>query len=474
MKRLAAVLAILAFILPAALSGAAEKLDPRTAVFGPPAFTPTPPIEKTLTGGAKLFLAEDHDVGLVRVYVNFLGGALSDPEGREGLADIAGQAWRAGGTADKTPEAFDEALEARGIHLGLSIGRESGGATLSALPGDLDTGLALLSDLLFSPAFDAERFTLAVKDREDELKREEDDPDTVAYRELRSALYKNHPRGRRVTAKSLAAVTRQDAMELSRALVDESAWVVGAVGDFDAAEMAKKLEARFGRLKFNRAPRFARPAPPVKPEPTLVVVKKPLAQTTLLWASFGPAIQSRKRAPMEVADFVFGGGGFQSRLSRKIRIERGLAYAVGSFYSPNEDFGVVGMQAATATTSTGEVWKLMSGELAEAGATPFTSSEVEEARRTEQNRYIFRFEDPASLVTERMSLELKGLPGDLVERYYRELSAVTPEAVLDAAATSYMRDAGVWVLVGDVSADDPVFAGPWKKITLGAEGTGSR
>lgn len=460
--------ALAAFFLFTAVSAvmASEKFDPRTAVFDPPAFAAPRPVERELSGGAKLFLHEDRDVPLVRIYFAFAGGEINDPDGKEGLAYVTGAVWRSGGTLSKSSEEFEDLLEARGVELGLSLGRESGSVSMSVLSKDIDYGLDLLAELVFSPAFSPDRFKWAVDQKKQALKRERDDPGALAFRELRRALYRGHQRGRVATEKSVGSVTLEDVKSLHGDLLGGSSWVAGAVGDFDAAEMAVKMESRFGRLKFSRSERFQKPPPPKAAEPETVVVTKKIPQATVVWAAFGPGILDPDRAPLEVADQILGGGGFQSRLTRKIRMEAGMAYSVGSFYTPMEDFGVLGVHAATATQTTGQVLAALTAEIKRAASEPFSVPEIDEAKKTIQNSYIFRFRDPADLVLERMGLTLRGLPRDTVERYYSELDKAKEADVAGAASKVYDPGTGVWVVVGDFRKGDAEFAG-FGKVTEG-------
>jgi zinc protease len=456
-----AVVFFAALLTVAGCASTGTKIDPRTASFAQPEFTPLAPGEFTLSGGSKVFLLENRDLPLVRLRISFRGGAVHDPEGREGLSGVTGSAWRTGGTTKHTPEEFDDLLESGGIELGLMVGREFGGASLSVLVPDLDRGLDLLAALIFTPAFDPERFEWTVAKKLEALAREEDSPATLAYRELRRVLYEGHVRGRHPTAETVGMITREEAIELRRRLVEESAWTFGAEGDFDSATLVEKLEARFGALKGD-SEAFGTPPPPPKLKPRLVMVDKMLAQTTLVWAGFGPTSIEAGRVPLTLADFVLGGGGFQSRLSKKIRIERGLAYSVGSFYSAYKEFGVLGMQAQTGTDSTATVWGLMTEELARLGSGGVTEGELELARETIANRHIFRFRDPLDIVAERMSLHVRGLPADLTERFYVGLGSTDLEDVGKAAATHYLPNRGVWVLVGDLSSLGDDFAPGWE------------
>ena len=108
MRRVANILSLLiaALIVTGCASGKA-KLDPRTATFPRERFTPPAVMEEALPSGVKVFLLEDHDIPLVRLYLSFRGGAVYDPPGKKGLADVLSTLWRTGGTEASDPAAFD-------------------------------------------------------------------------------------------------------------------------------------------------------------------------------------------------------------------------------------------------------------------------------------------------------------------------------------------------------------------------------
>jgi zinc protease len=66
-----------------------------------------------LANGMVLFLMEDHELPLIRANAVIRGGARDVAADKTGLAGIYGQAWRTGGTKDKTGDELDDYLEAR-------------------------------------------------------------------------------------------------------------------------------------------------------------------------------------------------------------------------------------------------------------------------------------------------------------------------------------------------------------------------
>ncbi len=465
----AAVLARALFAVAAALGawGCAgpRGLDPRTARFPAPELRPPELAEARLSGGAPVFLLEDHDVPLVRVYVSFRGGSLYDPPEQAGLAEVAALAWRTGGAGDLSPEAFDQALEERAIDLGLGLGRDTGWASLSALPGDLDRGLELLAALVNAPAFREERVAWAASQAGERIRREADDPQDLAFRELRRALYPGHPRGVIPTLETVSRVTREGAVDLHRRLLRDGAWAFGVVGDFAPGPLLASLEAHFGALPAEGAGFPPVPLPP-EPEARTVLVPRALPQASVVWARLGPSRTAPEFYALDVADHLLGSGGFQSRLVREVRSDRGLAYSVGSFYQALPRFGVVGLHAGTRVETLGQVLELLGAVPREVAQEGFGAGEVSRAQEALVNRHVFRYEDPANTVRERLSLLFDGLPPDLPARYPGVIQGVGP-AEVQAAVRAFDLAAGVLVVVGAVDPADPDWArrGPVEVVT---------
>jgi predicted Zn-dependent peptidase len=399
-----------------------------------------------------VFLLEDRDVPLVRLYLAFRGGSLYDPPEKAGLAQVAALGWRTGGAGKLDPEAVDETLDGKGMELSLWIGRETGRISLSVLPADLDEGLDLLAKVVKEPAFRTERVSWAVKQVTERIQREADEPQGLAFREIRRALYQGHPRGVVPTAATVGQVTRNDVRAFHRRILREGTWVMGAVGDFEAQSLLEQLEAHLADLPVAGAG-FRRFPPPPEREPHLFLVPKRLPQSTIVWARLGPARLDPSFYALAVADHVVGSGGFQARLVREIRSNRGLAYSVGSYFQALPEFGVLGAFALTKVESTGEVLGLMRqliGTVAEQGLEP---EEVERAKDALINRHVFRYEDPGNTVRERMSLFLDELPPQLVAEYPTGIASVSPADVAAAVRTFYAQGQGMTVVVGDVPLD---------------------
>src|SRR5688572_4562204 len=146
-KTLSALLA-LAFLTvsPISLIGQAQQqitAHPRDLKYSTLSYTP-PKREQyrhVLSNGIVAYLVEDHDLPLVNVSTLVRTGSYLDPAGKEGLASLTGAQMRAGGTASKTAEEFDEAADFLAASISSFIGPTQGNANVNFLAKDIDAGL---------------------------------------------------------------------------------------------------------------------------------------------------------------------------------------------------------------------------------------------------------------------------------------------------------------------------------------------
>jgi len=176
-----------------------------------------------------------------------------------------------------------------------------------------------------------------------------------------------------------------------------------------------------------------------------------LPQATLVWGRPAPRRLAEVFYALELVDQVVGGAGFQSRLVREVRSNRGLAYSVGSFYQALPEFGVFGTSAQTRADAAVEVRGAMTAILEQVAIEGITPEELSQATDAAVNRQVFRYEDTGSAVWERLGLWLDSLPAELPARYLPAIRAVTIDDAR-AAARWVAPHAGVLVVVGPLSA----------------------
>ncbi|MGH7218825.1 MAG: insulinase family protein, partial [Nitrospiraceae bacterium] len=126
---------IMAIAIPvlAACAGDLALGDPRQMTFKPVEFTPPEPDRVVLENGMVVYLLEDHELPLISMTAIMRTGSWLDPAEKIGMASLTGSIMRTGGGGGLSAERVDEELEQFAGDVGISIGRQSGSASLDVL-----------------------------------------------------------------------------------------------------------------------------------------------------------------------------------------------------------------------------------------------------------------------------------------------------------------------------------------------------
>ena len=457
---------IAVFMLGACAAGPAT-MDPRTMHFPTQPLAPPQPKRVVLENGLVLYLLRDPEVPLVTVQALVRTGAVLEPADKVDLAEITGRAMRTGGTARHTGPELNMRLESLGASLETGIGRQSGTASLSVLTPDLAVGIELLAEVLRTPVFDSAEVERVKRRKIEEIRRGNDEPDAIAFREFRTAVYGDDPRGRQSSPEMAAAITREDLVDFHARTFFPDRTMLGVSGLFDEAELLALVRRHFGDWRPAGAPAPVFPVPKRPPQAGVLIAAKDVPQATVIMGHLAPPKDSADFFAFSVLDYILGGSGFTSRLTSEIRSDRGLAYSVGSFYRGDIGYGVFGAYCMTKSASALEAARLMRGIVERIRTEGVTAGELRRAKDAIVNSLIFSVDGTREVVAQRMGFAYDGFPDDFLERYRDRVEAVSLEDVRAVAGRFLHTDALSTVVVGEDAAlagfDE---FGPVKRITL--------
>ena len=441
---------ILCFCFLAACAPQSELVGPRQFV-GQPLVFEVPDVERVeLPNGIRLYLKEDHELPLVQVTAMIGAGLIGDPADKTGLGTLHAALLRTGGTGGLTPTEFDAELDRLAIDLSVAADSYATSCEMSMQASDLPRGLALLADLVRRPRFEPQRLELARRQMVEQVRRQDDDPGFVASRTLRQALYGDHPLGRTPTVDSVRAVTREDLASFHDRFARPNNLWLAISGDFDPSRLRDLLNTLFGDWPARDFAPQAIPPLPKTPQPAVLPVIKDLPQTTILLGERGIDKSNPDLYALRVMNFILGGGGFNSRLMREVRSNRGLAYSVYSYFEIGRRLpGLFIAGSETQTTTVAEVVELMRAQMSEITREPVSDEELELAKESLINSFVFAFDSPHDIVTQTMRLDYYDYPPDYLEGYRDRVAAVTVQQVLSAARRYLDPEKQVIVLVGE-------------------------
>jgi zinc protease len=416
----------------------------------------------TLSNGIKLYLVEDHTLPIVDGSAMIHAGARWVPADKTGLAGIFGSVMRTGGTKSKTGDELDEALESIAAHVETSVGQASASASFGAQKGDVDKVLAIFADVLMHPEFRQDKIDLAKVGARTGISRRNDEPDEIARREFRKAVYgAESPYAAQSEIWTVDAVTRADLQAFYNRFYHPNNMMLGVRGDFSAEEMRAKIEKAFADWK--PAALNLPPVPQVDPnlKPSISLVKKDdVNQTNIRVGHIAGRYDDPDYFSTTVMSTVLCEGGFSSRLTRHIRSQMGLAYEAGGSWSADYDHpGLFVIAVGTKSETTEKAIDAVMKEIKDIREKEVTDEELKVAKETLLNNFVFNFEDVGQVLDRVMTYDYYGYPADFLEKYRTNVEKVTKADVLRVAQRRLQPASLAIVAVGkDKDFDKPLTA----------------
>ncbi|MBY0505812.1 MAG: insulinase family protein [Bryobacteraceae bacterium] len=434
----------------AAPSGMAARY--KNLVFPPLRDVEIPQVEKfTLSNGMKVYLLENHELPLISGRALVRVGNLFDPAGKAGLADLTGGLIRSGGTKAKTQEQINEALEGIAGSVESSIGETSGNVGFSALAETSDQVMALFAEILTQPAFRQDKIDNAKIRERSGISRRNDDAGGIAGREFSRILYgPNTPYGTQMEYATLDAITRDDMVAFYDRHFFPANMMLSVYGDFKTAEMKERLEKLFGNWKVQRPPVPAMPKVSETAKPGVKYVEKTdVTQAFIRIGHLSGKLNDKDYPALEVMSSILGGG-FPSRLVRKVRSEMGAAYSIYSNWGANYDHpGEFSIGGSIESKSTIDALSAIQEEVSKLRNLEVTDQELSTAKSTALNSFVFNFDSPAKTLNRMVAYDYWGYPADFLNQYKKAVEGVTKAEVLRVAKQYVRPENFTIVVVGD-------------------------
>ena len=420
-----------------------------------PPFHPQEPRRVELPNGLVIFLQEDHELPLVRGTARIRGGSRDESAAKAGLVQIYAEAWRTGGTKDRTGDELDDYLEAGAARVEALGGVDSTRLSWDCLKDNQDEVFQVFVDLLRDPAFREDKIAVAKRRLDTTISRRNDEPEQIAAREAQKLGYgADSPYARQAEYATVAGVTRDDLVNWYRTYVHPNNIILGVVGDFDSKAMEEKLRAAFG--SWEKGPAL----PPLQvsfkgPKPGIYFVPKDdVNQSSIRMVGLGTRRDNPDYYAIEVLDQIFGGS-FSSRLMKDIRTKKGLAYEVGGGIGTAFDHpGLFQISMGTKSGSTAAAIQALEDEIDGLKTGPPTAEELRKAKDSILNSFVFEFDSKAKVLAERMSYEFYGYPADFLERYRAGIEKVSLADVQRAAEKYIHKNQLAVLVVGKASEFD--------------------
>ena len=442
-KRFALALALMTFA--GASAARAQKLQ-------------MPPHEKVvLKNGLTVLLLEKHSVPMVNVAGIVKAGGLADPAGQEGLASTTAGLLRKG-TKTRTAQQFAGDIDFIGGTFEADAGADYSSFAAEFLSKDTVKGLELVSDALLHPTFPQAEVDKLLAQSVDGVKAAKDSARDVIFQYYEGYLYNGKGYGRPTGGDeiSLKKIQRDAIVKFYETYYTPGNTILAVAGDFNAAEMKKKIEEIFGVWPTRAAPVVKEEAAgPMKGKKLLLVNKADATQTYFAIGNVGVSATDPDRVAIEVANTVFGSR-FTSMLNEALRVESGLTYGATSFFSMQKEPGPFAMFSFTRNETTGKAIDLALEVLKKLHTNGITAEQLSSAKSYLKGQFPPMIETSGQLARLIVRYEFLGLDENEVNQFEQRIDGVTPETAKQIIAKHFPLENLTFVLVGKSSEIAPM------------------
>jgi zinc protease len=422
------------------------------------------PVQFKLSNGLTVYFSERPGLPVVAANLILRSGSGANPVDKPGLAAVTAGLLQQG-TATLNATQIADRIADLGATLNSGAGVDSTNVSFRSLSRSFPQGLALMGDLALHPSFAKDELERQRSQRLAALVQEKDEPFSVAFRIIYSALYgpntaMGYPSSG--TAESLKAISREDVQQYWEQNYHPNNAALIVTGNIKEAELKSLAEKAFASWRPGTTKEVAAPTE-VASATRLILVDKPGApQSTTGCFLLGPSRTTPDYAPLEVMNTELGGL-FSSRINMNLREKHGYTYGAFSFFDYHRGSSPFLAGGGIRTDATGPAVAEIFNEIRRMRDTVMTPDELSLSKDSIARSLPGRFETGPAATGSLAELFIYGLPLDYFTTLPDRVNAVTAEQAQAAAQKYVVPEKLVVLAVGDKAKIE----GDLAKLNLG-------
>jgi len=399
------------------------------------------PERVVLDNGLVLITAENRVLPVVAISGRLKAGGMYDTDEQAGIGDFVAHTL-AKGTSSRTWQQVAEEIESVGASINFWGGIETASFSARLLTKDFEKVLSVLSDVLLHPIFPKEEIEKYQAQLRSRLKSWDDNPSSVADREIRTLIYPaGHPYHRRLQGyeETISKFKGDELFSFYHQYYRPDVAIIAVVGDIEAEDVREKIKNTFGDWKADGKPAdFV--IPPVKMQEaskkSISMMDK--SQVEIALGHNGISRKNPDFYAVDVMNRILGGSAGLGRLFNYVRDVEGLAYGVWSSFSAGLGEGPFIARAGVNPQNVQRAIQSILNQIQQLKEDGITEQELEDAQNMLAGTFALSVETNGGIANVLLNSELFGLGLDYPKKHAQIYRAVTKEQV-EKAALKYLH-----------------------------------
>ncbi|MEF8837418.1 MAG: pitrilysin family protein [Candidatus Bipolaricaulota bacterium] len=361
---------------------------------------------KKLDGGIEIIGQEEPGSKSISIGLWFKSGSRDETRTSSGITHLI-EHLLFRGTENRTSYQITSDVDRLGGHINGSTGREFLLLSLRLLPESLSRGIDILTDLAFNPLFREEDLELEKDVVLEEIRSSHDDHQSEAIRLLEETIWGDSSglslpvRGLEDT---LSRLTREEVLDRFTSLQKADEIMITAAGNLTMDDLIETSSGSIeGLIPLSDQGNGGNPANSREGNSGQPDIRhkhdwRDINQLHCVIGTEGLAKKDEDRFPLEMLNVILGQG-MSSRLFRKIRKDRGLAYQVTSSTQYYFDTGLFFVYGAIAPQNLDRFLNLVLKEFERIKAEQVSEEELELAKKKTKGNLVLGLENNRALMS---------------------------------------------------------------------------
>ena len=402
-----------------------------------------------LENKATLLINQNTDNEIIAININARGG--------EFLEKIAGTGYFTAqlmtkGTKKYSFEELSKLMEENGINIIPASGGDNFVINVLTTKSQLNKALELLDEIVNNATFKEEQLNKDKTNLMNSIKKSRDIPLKVGVENYKTMIFKGSPYSNtnKILEKTVPTIKISDVQDFYDKIFYPENIVISINGDVSEKEMIGHFTNIFNGKKgakfdFNKYANEVKPI--VKAETVEVKIDK--LQTAWYftgWQTSG-VTDKKEYATLQVINSVLGGG-MSSRLFKNVRDKEGLAYQIGSSYSPNRLRGQFMVYIGTNPKTLKYSEKRLLEEVNKLKFEKVSDEELKASKEKLMGNYYIGLETNLDKASTIGNFENSSRGFEFINEYKTLINSVTAEDIM-TVAKKYFNDKRVTSIVNE-------------------------
>ncbi|WP_180090232.1 pitrilysin family protein [Acinetobacter sp. YH12219] len=407
--------------------------------------------------GVNSLFVESQDLPMVDIQLTFNAGSARDEEVGKGLYGVANMAARLidEGTEKYNATQIATVFDQTGAQFSVQAHRDMFVVRLRVLsdPKKLEPALSMMMDVIKNATFKTSSLNLALSNNQAGQKQLQESPSRLMNIRFYRAVYGTHPYAEPITGTngSIKKITPDILKKFRDQFLVAQNMNIAITGKLSKKEAQNLAERISGNLnQGEKAKALAQPEE--KQGFDIIHLPYNSTQANVIFGHLGTTRDNKDRLALEVANRMFGGGGFNSVLMQELRVKRGYTYGAYSAFSFSQAPGIFSFSYGTRQDQLIDSIRVAHKAFNDFVKMPIDQKQMEETKAGMLRAFPNNYSSNATINAQLGLLGFYQQDPDYLTQYPKLLEKITVADVQNAVRT-YMHPENMTVIVVSKTLD---------------------